>query len=470
MRIHSGTLLLTGSHTNSGNVHISDGATLEIRGFRSVLDAPCAFTGRGLLRVMATGVRALSTNSVEPTIQIGRDPVGSGEIFFDARTTVHECILINGTLGGTNVVTITNFQWQGGLLADNGTIFIPPSGQAIVSGTGLKRVGAEHTLINAGYYQMRDAGTVTGSSWERSYMLNSGLFEVQSDGQWFTAVDFVNTGTMMKSGGTGLTGLGFLLTNSGTVVARSGTLGFQRYVQLSGSLVLDGGNIQAPLASMDIIGGNVTGSGIIYGYPHSYRTLGNWGGDINPGARTGRLDTGSFIQGENGRLNIEIGGTIPGVDFDCMIVNGEANLSGSLNLMLVNGFVPGLGDRFEILSIGNEVMSLPNRPIPREFTRINGTDLGNGLMFSPEYSPTNLVLTVVNAPTNAWYLTGVRTPIGAYRISFRGNGQTRYVIQASTMFDDWLDLFTNSSSSGLAYYDYEARNLPYRFYRLRATD
>ena len=59
---------------------------------------------------------------------------------------------------------------------------------------------------------------------------------------------------------------------------------------------------------------------------------------------------GDFTQSENGRLVIEIGGTQAGVDFDLLTVNGTLHLGGTLEIVLLNGFMPDAADSFAFLN------------------------------------------------------------------------------------------------------------------------
>ena len=77
-------------------------------------------------------------------------------------------------------------------------------------------------------------------------------------------------------------------------------------------------------------------------------------GATSPGASTGVLAIdGDYLQEASGRLTIEIGGndnSSPTLkQFDQLLVFGHADLGGTLDVSLVNGFVPSVGDSFPIL-------------------------------------------------------------------------------------------------------------------------
>ena len=60
--------------------------------------------------------------------------------------------------------------------------------------------------------------------------------------------------------------------------------------------------------------------------------------------------TGDYTQTATGAFDIEIGGLIAGDNFDQLVVNGAASLAGTLNVTLINAFVPEVGDSFLILN------------------------------------------------------------------------------------------------------------------------
>jgi len=77
--------------------------------------------------------------------------------------------------------------------------------------------------------------------------------------------------------------------------------------------------------------------------------LTNAGGTFAPGQSTA-LSTisGNYTQDANSRLQIEIGGMLAG-EYDRLEVSGVAMIGGTLDISLVGGFVPSLGDSFGFL-------------------------------------------------------------------------------------------------------------------------
>ena len=73
---------------------------------------------------------------------------------------------------------------------------------------------------------------------------------------------------------------------------------------------------------------------------------------------------GDFVQTEAGRLVIEIGGTQAGVDFDLLIVNGTLQLGGTLEIVLLDGFMPDADDSFVFLNATQVLGSFAQFALP----------------------------------------------------------------------------------------------------------
>ena len=107
-------------------------------------------------------------------------------------------------------------------------------------------------------------------------------------------------------------------------------------------------------------------------------------GSTSPGASTGVLAiSGDYVQEASGRLTIELGGgdnsnpTLP--QFDQLLVFGHADLGGTLDISLVNEYVPAIGDSFPILKATDgltsfDVINLPALPSDRAWTTTTSLD------------------------------------------------------------------------------------------------
>ena len=111
------------------------------------------------------------------------------------------------------------------------------------------------------------------------------------------------------------------------------------------------------------------------------------GAIIEPGLSAGTLTIdGAYTQSSTGTVEIEIGGLIPGDDFDQLIVLGIASLAGALRVTLIESFEPVDGNPFKVLkwnsSSGN-------------FDSLLGLDVGGGVALDPLYNTLDFTLLTV---------------------------------------------------------------------------
>lgn len=96
-------------------------------------------------------------------------------------------------------------------------------------------------------------------------------------------------------------------------------------------------------------------------------------GNLSPGNSAGTTTiNGSFTQNATGQLNIEIGGSVPGVSHDRIEVSGTASLGGKLHVSLIDGFLLTQGATFDVLRASS--ISIP--PSPNSLT-LTGPYAGN---------------------------------------------------------------------------------------------
>jgi hypothetical protein len=88
-------------------------------------------------------------------------------------------------------------------------------------------------------------------------------------------------------------------------------------------------------------------------------------GTVSPGESPGLLTiNGSFTQSSSGILDIEIGGSNAGVDYDVLKVTGAATLGGTLRVTLLNGYVPPAGTEFDFLQSATSSVSFTQVLLP----------------------------------------------------------------------------------------------------------
>jgi hypothetical protein len=142
-------------------------------------------------------------------------------------------------------------------------------------------------------------------------------------------------------------------------------------------------------AALNLNGGSLFGTGTLgFGVVDS--------AILTPGdakTSTGILTvSGTYHQNSGGVLNIAIGGTTPGTKYDQLNVTGGATLSGTLNLSLLNGFVPTVGSTFEILNASSVLGT---------FSTVNGTQINGSEHFVVACDTTDCDVTVASGVASA---------------------------------------------------------------------
>jgi fibronectin-binding autotransporter adhesin len=113
-------------------------------------------------------------------------------------------------------------------------------------------------------------------------------------------------------------------------------------------------------------------------------------GQINVDAGRLLTVTGSLTQLDTGELNFFIAG-LPTAQFSRVAVSGTASLDGTLGVTLINGYIPNLGDLFQIMTFGSLLDQIGCFDVA-------GLFFGTGLRYNLIRNPTNLTLEVVNTP------------------------------------------------------------------------
>ena len=153
-----------------------------------------------------------------------------------------------------------------------------------------------------------------------------------------------------------------------------------------GSLVLDNGTI-AVSAINNFPGGQFDFNGGLLKVVNFVGDLTNDGGNFSPGASPAASSIiGNYVQNPAGKLTMELGGTTPGTQYDKLSITGDATLNGALQVSLINGFAPQLGNQFELLLTAGD--------LDGTFNTMLLPALPGGLRWRLAYSPTKLRLSV----------------------------------------------------------------------------
>lgn len=292
VEVLSGSLTLNGGGDHLGRFEISNPGTLNFvstfpnthrLGTSEIRGANVSFSG-------VTGPD--STNrlvQIEGAYAVtNRTAVGQGvTLSFSSAALVDDLGTNVSVLGGTlNLdvlapVTISDLSLQSGRLTGSSDVTASRSlvwTNTTLHGTGILRATGDAVLDGANRLLgwTLDVGGLT--SWRSGDLVTTngsvvvcsvgGEFEVLSDGSLSLVgsepSEFINRGTLRKTGGAHATSMASLFFNGGTVELQSGELVLpQGYVQTNGVTRLVGGNLTTPY--VDLNGGILEGSGLITG-------------------------------------------------------------------------------------------------------------------------------------------------------------------------------------------------------------
>ena len=384
----SALLSLGGGGTHSGTFTASNAASvIDFNGGGHTISGP--FAGAGKFR-FSGGTAALNNAWSGKLID-----VAGGSVALNTSGTLAPLSLSGGTLTGSGNVTVSGpSTWSGGTIAGSGALTFGASATVTMPGTNAATLA--RPLLNQGtinFTASSSAMLIDGVA-----ITNSGTFDIQSAQNILVTPGtppFINNGTLRKSAGAGVMQFAAPLANTSLVQVSAGTLNFGgTYTQSAGTTeVLPGATLQTVTLSLN--GGSLAGNGTIAGTVDNHAT-------VAPGASPGTLTiSGDYVQESDGVLNIQLGGTTAGTQYDRLLVSGNVTLGGTLNVTTINSFVPAAGNTFQILTFGD-------RPNSTTFALIDGVDFGSGAMLIPTYSATDLQL--IDTSVQADLAVSVSTP------------------------------------------------------------
>ena len=123
----------------------------------------------------------------------------------------------------------------------------------------------------------------------------------------------------------------------------------------------------------------------------------NVAGTLSPGNSPGFVDANDLTLESGSTTVIELGGLAPGSEFDQIRVIGTAELGGTLEVRLINGFTPSPGDAFEIFQYGSSTGA---------FDGVTGLDIGGGLSLVPVHRDGKFLLVTTSVVGGAESLLG----------------------------------------------------------------
>ncbi len=231
--------------------------------------------------------------------------------------------------------------------------------------------------------------------------------------------------------------------NPGVLSAASGLV-----LNAGGSIVGHGtidtlNNVTTPLVNNSALNGNsMTQPLTLSGYVTGAGSLDNvrLTGTYSPGSGSVSVSLGNAEY--DGALNIELGGTAPGSGYDQVnhvLGGGAALLGGELDVALIGGFMPNVGDMFQILTATGGVSGT--------FATTVLPTLAGNLYWEVGYGPNSVTLTVA-APGLPGDFNGNGVVDAADYVVWRKGLDTTYTLAD---YDVWRAHFGESTGNNAGF-------------------
>ena len=390
-----GTFTTAGNFTNSGTLSVGAGDKFIVNPGDSLTNFSGTTLTGGVFKITGT-LEFSGANIVTNDASITLSGAASKIVTKNGANGLAN-FAVNGagasfTLGkGRSLTTAGNF-------TNNGTLAIGPGDTFDVNGnltnfSGTTLTGGAYNV--SGILQFNGANIVTNSA---SINLGSAAAQIVNQSSGNALLGFTtNTagGKFALSGNAALATTGGSFSNAGIFTVSTGSTftvggGSFNFTQSAGTATVDGTLAAAGSGALTLNGGILYGTGTLdYGVVDA--------ATITPGnsaSSTGKLQvSGTYAQSGGGALDVTIGGTTAGTNYDQLNVSGTASLNGILNISLASGFTPALGSTFDILNASS---------ISGVFSTVNGLAINGSEHFTvTTVSGDEIVLTVVSGAAPA---------------------------------------------------------------------
>lgn len=408
LEVDTGTLSLNlnynGCYITNGNFVVSNGATLDFMPSNYSAEVEGVLTGSG-----------------------------GGAVLMNNGTLTSE---YNGILNFPGNM----FQWSGGSLDG-----VTNDGVLNLVGPGI--IG---DLYNNGQVIQSADGSMSYLGFSSTfYNETGGVYQLENDNGYGTFT-FYNYGTVEKTAGFGTSILNGYFYNYGNISVASGSLEFT-----NGEFAQDAGVLQLTPAmafgEVYLNGGTITGAGTLGSGANSVELE---GGVLAPGNPYGAIT----IAGQsglnchnNGSINFAIGGAN---QFNQLIIQSAADLGGTVNVILTNGYTPPVGAQFQIIAGTNNI-----------YGAFQTNNLPPGIALT--YTNTGVYLTMVGLTP-----VQIQSPTlsgGNFTFQFATTNGLDYTIQTNSNLNttNW-GLFNSIIGDGSTYqFVTPVTNMPYLFFRIR---
>jgi fibronectin-binding autotransporter adhesin len=381
----SGTLDLT----HDGNVLI-DGGKLEIDGGSVALpvipENSIHIQNGGTLTTAVSIPTVITGDGTSSTINVTGNNVTLGTfglpyIGFNFQGT------LNANARTVNLNSNSYAQLGAFTYLNTGTINAPngvslPAGSWLVGGGRVngRVVGQPGAVISVPLgqtFELGDSTSPAGFNFAGELRVGVGTMTLDSSGP-------VTLGNLTTIGGGTLNAANGFVLNAGDAITGQGTVNSSNTLALH-SVV--NGIIQGSASQSITLSGWIKGTGMLSNVSFAP------GATYDPGFSPTTVFVGNIAFSSGSALNIDLGGTNPGSQYDQIISSGTPTLAGTLNLVPYGAYVPAAGDKFVVMTYANASGT---------FSTINGTSPGPGLTYSVIYEPNALVVLTTANGCKTW--------------------------------------------------------------------
>jgi hypothetical protein len=378
----SGGTLNAGSLTGGSNLLLNTGA-LNVTGAGNNLTVGTG-TIMGPTMSVGTGMTVATTgNNSQITINNGGLVLVSGGTVSSAggitnsgeiqlagpASTVSASTLFNfGRLDGTGRVTSNLTNGANGVIAvDAGQrmVFAGSSNANSLNGT-ISLTGG--TVEFTGSLTNNTGGFISGRGTYRGSSANT------------SGTGLINSGVLAFSGGVSDVFGKVNNTSGGQIITAGGGV-----TTFHDDVVHNGAEIRTSAGARTVFFGAQSGAS-----PFTGTGTVEYQGDLRPGNSPAWVHyEGDVVLDYSARTVIELAGTTPGLQYDRLDIAGTVSLGGEMDVVLLNGFMPSAGQRYDVVDFGQRV---------GQFDNFTGLDLGNGLDLVPGYDAGHVFLQVSAIP------------------------------------------------------------------------
>ncbi len=268
----------------------------------------------------------------------------------EASTIGALAITAGGSLRGAGTLEISStLKWDGGSMRGSGSTVLLPGASATNGASASTATLAQRRFVNEGTFTLSTANMQISEGGE---VLNAGTFVANSEFETSTQTVeagsgkslFVNTGTFKKTSGTGMSKVGVVFENKGTVAAKSGKLAYFGGGSSSGSNqweASEGSEVQFREGSYALSGGTLSGAFLVT-YSLGIASVAAEG--VNAKAATVEVRTGTLNVSSGSvtvkSLTLKDGGRVIGagtLNISNTLLWDEASMRGSGSTVILPG-------------------------------------------------------------------------------------------------------------------------------------